>query len=243
MNEDYDDNVRDAMKDEEPRHYSERFYEASLMITAVGETSLSGFCSCGTDAEYGIIYHLLRAIDGRVDEPDDCIKEYMIKSDYNPELDESPYAIWGFPHTPMSEFLAKFLDSGGLTEHGTTVVWSWLDKKGRAFVDAMDVCIDEYCKANNLDQDDFRKGPFGFSRFNAEMWWGGGDHEIYMPEWVWKLEQSLVTNEHIAQHVAYRLFTKDEDGGLWINPSDELKKDVDKMLDEIVKLQKKEAKE
>ena len=222
--------------------YSNEFYRAALMVTAIGETSLSGFCGCGTDAEWGIIYHLLRAMDGRVEKPDECVREYMRSSDSPAYWDNdtySPYNNWGFPHEPVPEFFAKFLDSARLTEHGTTVVWSWLTDKGKAFLDAMDVCIKEYCEVNNLDEEDFRNGPFGFSIFDASNWWGcDDDDEIFMPEWVFKLEQHLVTNEGIACRVAYMLFTGDE-RKRW-NDNDTYFEKVTAMLNEIKKAMEEE---
>ena len=230
------------MKAKQGKVYSNEFYRAALMVTAVGATSLGGFCGCGTDAEWGLVYHLLRAMDGRVEEPDECIREYMRPSDspaYWGNSTHSPYNHWGFPHEPVPEFFAKFLDSGRLTEHGTTVVWAWLTDKGRAYLDAMDVCIEEYCRVNDLDEERFREGPFDFSTFNAAGWWGGcDDDDIYMPDWVFKLEQYLVTNEGVACRVAYMLFTGDEDKRY--NDNEAYFEQVSTMLNEIKRLMEEE---
>lgn len=227
------------MKNKQGKVYSNEFYRAALMVTAVGATSLDGFCSCGTDAEWGLVYHLLRAMDGRVEKPDECIRQYMTLGEEPYTRDGDQYPYWGFPHEPVPEFFAKFLDSGRLTEHGTTVVWSWLTDKGKAFLDAMDVCIEEYCMVNDLDEEEFREGPFGFSTFDVATWWGScDDDDIYMPDWVFKLEQNLVTNDGVACRVAYMLFTGEEDKR-W-DDDDDYFEQVTAMLNEIKKLMEEE---
>lgn len=234
MNRDEWDQNEDKMYAGKNTHYSDEFYKAALVITGVGNTSLSGYCGCGTDAEWGILYHLLNAIDGRVEEPDECIRQYMTEGSgtmYWGEGQHSPYNGWGFPHEPIPEFLAKTLDSMGLTEHGTTVVWSWLTKKGKVFLDAMDVCITEYCKVNGLDEDEMRQGPFGYSAFNvSEMWL---EDDTYVPDWVHALEQHTVVNEYIGMDVAYRLFTGSKYTLDDSFDSEEHKAAVEKVLNEI----------
>lgn len=218
---------------EVPIRYSERFYKSALMVTAVGKSALGGFCGCGTDAEWGVIYHMLKAMNGEVKEPDDCIKEYMVPSD-TPicwETGQSPYNNWGFSHAPISEFLAKFLDSVGLTEHGNTVVWGWLTTQGEAYLRAMDNCIDEYCEVHGLDKDEFRKGPLGFSEFDIDKWLAWARDDVFIPKWVWTLQQHMVMDEEVALHTTYRLFTGSETG-LWPFLSEELTQKIDKMLNE-----------
>ena len=165
-----------------------------------------------------------------MEEPDGCVKDYMVCSHGKPH--EGGYPVWGFSHEPLPEFLAKFLDSAGLTEHGTTVVWSWLSKKGKAFLKAMGICIDEYCKVHNLNKEDVCKGPYGFSRFSASEWWT--EDNVYVPEWVERTEQSLMTDTDVAENAIYRLFTGDK-YGLYTIRSDDFSKKVDDMLQRIMK--------
>ena len=228
----YDDQLTETKN--EVKHYSDEFYKAALVITAIHDTSLDGFCGCGSDAEFGIVFHMLRAIDGQVEEPDECVREFMIPSRYDEVHKDHPYTRWGFPHTPISEFFAKFLDSKGLTEHGTTVVWSWLEEKGRIFLKAMDVCIHEYCTVNDLNEDEMYEGPYGYSTFYASLWWT--EDEIYFPEWARALEQEIVVKPYVATDVAYRLFTGSDECIDSYHKTEEHIKEVDEMLTRILRI-------
>lgn len=220
-----DEKFDDEFEDGEPVCYSDEFYIASLVICAVKWTSLRGFCSCGTDAEWGVIYHILRAIDGRVKEPDECVRLYMISRGDSPDDEDT---VWGFPHDPIPEFLAKSMESMGFTDHGTTVVWSWLSSKGEAYLKAMDICIDEYCERFGLDKDEIREGPFGFSKFCVDVE-GFEENNILMPDWVWDIRNLIATDPDVGDDAIYKLFMK-ENPGYWDCNSDEHKKKVDAML-------------